>query len=243
MTTERTGANVEDFRIGDEVFGVCDVGQEGTYCEKIAMKASLCARKPANVSHTDICALALIGLTCVTALEETLKLQKGESILIQGGAGGCGGVAIGLAKHLGAARVITTTSTKNIPYVQSLGADVVIDYTKQDFKIEVSDCDAVFDTVGGEVASGCFQVLKPGGRAAFIASGKTSPEPPSSAYISLRPNVTRDRQHLERIVDLLVAKAISVPCTRLFSLEEAVEAHKISESRHFQGKLVFQVLG
>jgi NADPH:quinone reductase-like Zn-dependent oxidoreductase len=238
-TVSEVGPDVADFEVGDEVFGVCDVGLEGTYCEKIAMKASLCARKPSSVSHTSICALALIGLTTVVALD-TLKLQKGERILIQGGAGGCGGVAIQLAKHLGA-HVITTTSTKNIPYVQGLGADEIIDYTKQDFRTAVSDCDAVFDTVGGDVALGAFQVLKKGGRAAFIASGKTAPESPSSDYTSLRPNVLRDRQRLERIVHLLDAKAITVPCTRLFPLEQAVEAHKISESRHFQGKLVFQV--
>jgi NADPH:quinone reductase-like Zn-dependent oxidoreductase len=234
------GENVTDFQVGEEVFGVCNVGQEGTYCEQIAMKADLCAKKPSDISHVDICALALISITAVVALEETLKLQTGERLLIQGGAGGVGGVAIQLAKYLGV-HVLTTTSTKNVEYVKGLGVDEIIDYTQEDFRTAVSNCDAVFDTVGGDTALGCFDVLKIGGRAAFIASGKTAPEPPSSDYTSLRPNVTRDRKHLERILELLQAKAITVPCIQTFSLEQAVEAHRLSESRHFRGKLVFQV--
>lgn len=234
------GENVTDFQVGEEVFGVCNVGQEGTYCEQIAMKADLCAKKPSDISHVDICALALISITAVVALEETLKLQTGERLLIQGGAGGVGGVAIQLAKYLGA-HVLTTTSTKNVEYVKGLGVDEIIDYTQEDFRTAVSNCDAVFDTVGGDTALGCFDVLKSGGRAAFIASGKTAPEPPSSDFASLRPNVTRDRKYLERIVELLQAKAISVPCIQIFSLEQAAEAHRLSESRHFRGKLVFQV--
>jgi len=99
----------------------------------------------------------------------------------------------------------------------------------------------VFDTVGGDVALRSFHVLKPGGRAAFIASGKVAPSSPSNDYESIRPNVLRDRSHLERIVELLNAKAISVPNIQLFSLEQAVEANRISESRHFKGKLVFQI--
>mmetsp|Transcript_10067 Transcript_10067/g.11496 ORF Transcript_10067/g.11496 Transcript_10067/m.11496 type:complete len:312 (+) Transcript_10067:149-1084(+) len=234
------GPNVTEFQVGDDVFGVCDVGQEGTYCEKIAMKASLCAQKPADVSHANICSLALIGLTSIFSIEDSLNLKSGERILIQGGAGGCGGFAIQLAKYLGA-HVITTTSTKNISYVQGLGADEVIDYTKQNFQEAVKECDAVFDTVGGDVALRSFHVLKPGGRAAFIASGKVAPSSPSNDYESIRPNVLRDRSHLERIVELLNAKAISVPNIQLFSLEQAVEANRISESRHFKGKLVFQI--
>lgn len=236
------GPDVNDFQVGDEVFGVCDVGQEGTYCEKIAMKASLCARKPKDVSHTTICALALAGLTAIVSIEETLKVQKGERILIQGGAGGVGSFAIQLAKHLGA-YVITTSSTKNLSHVKDLGADEVIDYTQQDFREVVQDCDSVLETVGGEVAIRSFDVLKKGGRAAFIASGATAPASPSSDYTSLRPSVLRTRSHLERILQLLEAKAISPPFVTFFTLEEAIEAHKISESRHLKGKLVFQIRG
>ncbi|MFZ0607392.1 MAG: alcohol dehydrogenase catalytic domain-containing protein, partial [Xanthobacteraceae bacterium] len=110
-----------DLNIGDAVFGVLDVGREGTYCEKLAIKASLIAKKPDGLSHVNAAALALTGLTAVNAIEDTLKLKRGETVLIQGGAGGVAGFAIQVAKHLGA-RVITTTSAANRDYVKALGA-------------------------------------------------------------------------------------------------------------------------
>src|SRR6201991_2953886 len=126
------GDGVNDLRVGDEVFGVCDVGQEGAYAEKIAIKAAIVARKSDRLSHVDAAALALAGLTAICAVEDTLKLKKGETILIQGGAGGVAAFAIQLAKHLGA-RVITTASAVNHDYVRSLGADEIVDYNKVDF--------------------------------------------------------------------------------------------------------------
>ncbi|MBT5051184.1 MAG: NADP-dependent oxidoreductase [Rhodospirillaceae bacterium] len=235
------GEGVDEFAIGDAVFGVCDVGQEGTYCEKIAMKAALVAKKPDSISHVDMAALALIGLTAVISIEDTLKLKAGEKILIQGGAGGVAGFAIQLAKHIGA-RVITTTSAANMAYVQGLGADEIIDYTVQDFTEVVSECDAVFDTVGGDVAQRDFAVLKPGGRAAFIASGGTAPVPPRDDVESLRPAVGRDRPHLERIVELVEAGAVTAPDITQYPLSEAVAAQRVSESRHLRGKLLFTML-
>ena len=104
-------------------------------------------------------------------------LKPGETILIQGGAGGVASFAIQLAKSIGA-RVITTTSAANRDYVQALGPDEIIDYNAVDFTKVASACDAIFDTVGGDVAQRSFAVLKPGGRAAFIASGTQAPKPP-----------------------------------------------------------------
>src|SRR5438270_489063 len=101
-------------------------------------------------------------------IEETLQLKRGETILIQGGAGGVAGFAIALAKHIGA-RVITTASAANHDYVRKLGADEVIDYRSQDFSKAVKNVDAVFDTVGGDVTTRSFAVLKSGGRLASIA--------------------------------------------------------------------------
>ena len=159
------GSGVEDLKSGDEVFGVCDVGHEGAYAERIAIKAAIVAAKPAGLSHVNAAALARTGLTAITAVEDTLRLQPGETILIQGGAGGVAGIAIQLAKQIGAT-VITTTSAANIDYVRSLGADEVIDYTTRDFVQAVSNCDAVLDTVGGDVSQRSFAVLRSGGRAA-----------------------------------------------------------------------------
>jgi NADPH:quinone reductase-like Zn-dependent oxidoreductase len=229
-----------DLKIGDAVFGVLDIGREGTYAEKLTVKAAIVGSKPASLSHVEAAAVALTGLTAVNAIADTLRLQRGETILIQGGAGGVAGFAIQFAKHLGA-RVITTTSAANRDYVLGLGADRVIDYNAQDFTTVVSGCDAVFDTVGGEVAQKSFAVLKPGGRAAFIASGVEAPKPTRGDVVSLRPPVERSRQAMERIAGLMETGAVRPPAIRLYSLSQAVEAHRLSESRHFRGKLVFKV--
>src|SRR5438309_9267841 len=178
--------------------------------------------------------MALTSLTAIASVEDTLKLQRGETVLIQGGAGGVAGFAIQLAKHIGA-RVITTTSAANRDYVRGLGPDEVIDYNAQDFTKVVSGCDAVFDTVGGDVAQRSFTVLKPGGRAAFIASGAQAPKPDRSDVVALRPSVGRDRPHLERIVALVTAGAVHPPEVTRYRLSEAMAAHRVSESRHFRG--------
>jgi len=232
--------NGVDLKVGDEVFGVLAAGREGTYCEKIAIQAAIIARKPSALSHVNAAALALTGLTAINALDDTLKLKRGETILIQGGAGGVAGFAIQFAKHIGA-RVITTTSAANRDYVRGLGADETIDYSAQDFTRAVAGCDAVFDTVGGDVAQKSFVVLKPGGRAAFIASGAEAPKPSRSDVTALRPPVGRSRAAMERIAQLFTAGAVRPPETKLYRLSQAADAHHLSQSRHFRGKLVFQV--
>jgi NADPH:quinone reductase-like Zn-dependent oxidoreductase len=234
------GAGVENMRIGDEVFGVLEAGREGAYAEKIAVGASIVAKKPSAMSHVDAAALALTGLTALCAVEDTLKLKSGETILIQGGAGGVASFAIQLAKHLGA-RVITTASAANLTYLHEIGADDVIDYNTTDFSKVVSNCDAVFDTVGGEVAARSFAVLKSGGRAAFIASGAQPPKSDRSDVTALRPAVGRDRPHLDRIADLYQAGVVRAPPVTLYDLSEAAKALVVSEARHFKGKLVFKV--
>lgn len=239
-TVAALGAGVEDLRVGDPVFGVLEAGREGAYAEKLAITAAIVAKKPDALSHIDAAALALTGLTALISVETTLKLARGETILIQGGAGGVASIAIQIAKHIGA-RVITTTSAANIDYVRSLGADQVIDYKAQDFTQVISGCDAAFDTVGGDVAQKCFAVLRPGGRAAFIASGMQAPKPDRTDVTSLRPAVGRARAPLERIAALVAAGAVRPPEIKLYRLSQAAEAHRLSEGRHFRGKLVFQV--
>lgn len=239
-TVSALGSGVEDLKMGDAVFGVLDIGREGTYTEKLAIKAAIVAKKPPTLSHIEAAAVALTGLTAVNSVADTLKLQRGETILIQGGAGGVAGFAIQFAKHLGA-RVITTTSAANRDYVLGLGADEVIDYNAQDFTKIVSGCDVVFDTVGGEVAQKSFEILKPGGRAAFIASGVEAPKPTRTDVVALRPPVERSRQAMERIANLVQTGAVRPPVVKIYQLSQAVDAHRLSESRHFRGKLVFQV--
>ena len=239
-TVAALGAGVNDLKVGDAVFGVLEPGREGAYAEKLAITAAIIAKKPDGLSHVDAAAMALTGLTALISIETTLKLQRGETILIQGGAGGVASVAIQLAKQIGA-RVITTTSAANMDYVRNLGADEVIDYNAQDFTRVISGCDAVFDTVGGDVAQKSFAVLRPGGRAAFIASGAQAPKPERGDVTSLRPAVGRARAPLERVAELVVAGAVRPPEIRLFRLSQAAEAHRVSEGRHFRGKLVLQV--
>jgi NADPH:quinone reductase-like Zn-dependent oxidoreductase len=196
------GPGVTDLRVGDPVFGVCDQGVEGAYAEKIAIKAAIIAKKPRRLGHAEAAAMALTSLTALWALEDTAKLKAGETVLIQGGAGGVAGFAIQLAKHLGAT-VITTASARNHDYVRRLGADRVIDYNQEDFAQVVADCDVVFDTVGGDVQTRSYEVLKPGGRLVWIAPAPAGFQPTRKDVQVLRPAVARDRAHLERMLALL----------------------------------------
>lgn len=234
------GAGVRDLAIGDAVFGVTDQGQEGAYAEKIAIKAAIVAKKPARLSHAEATAMALTSLTALWALEDTAHLKTGETILIQGGAGGVAGFAIQLAKHIGA-KIITTASAQNHAYVKKLGADRAIDYNTEDFSRTVSNCDVVFDTVGGNVRSGCYKVLKPGGRLVWIAPAPEGFQPPRKDVETLRPAVSRDRAHLERMIGLLELGAVSPPSIVHYKLADAADAHRVSEARHLQGKLVFDI--
>lgn len=237
------GAGVADLAVGDAVFGVLDQGIEGTYAEKVAIKAALVAKKPASLSHAEAAALGLISLTALTGIEDTAHLKAGQTILIQGAAGGVAGFAVQLAKHLGAT-VIATASANNHAYVRSLGADRVIDYNKEDFTAIGPICDVVYDTVGGaDVRARSYQVLKPGGKLVWIAPAPDGFQPPRDDVETLKPDVKRDRAHLERMLALLAAGAVRPPAIHRYKLTDAAEAHKVSEARHLQGKLVFDVRG
>ena len=234
------GEGARDFRIGDAVFGVCEVPRESAYAERIAVRQDILALKPERLTHVQCAAVALAGLTALISIEDTIKLKSGETILIQGGAGGVAGFAIPVAKHLGA-RVITTASAANHDYVRSLGADQIIDYRTQDFTKLVSGCDAVFDTVGGDITTRSFAVLRPGGRLASVAAGASAPISPRPDVTSLRPKVTRDRPHLERVAALVAQGVVPFPAIVEYPLADVAAAHRVSEARHLRGKLVLRV--
>ena len=234
------GGGVTEFKPGDAVFAVTDQGIEGTYAEKIAITAAIVAKKPPSLSYAEAAALGLVSLTALTAIEDTAHLKKGETILIQGGAGGVAGFAVQLAKHIGAT-VITTASAGNHDYVRKLGADRVIDYNKEDFTSIGPICDVVFDTVGGNVRAGCYKVLKPGGRLVWIAPAPEGYQPERTDVQTLRPDVKRDRAHLERMLALFASGAIKPPEIRHYKLADAAKAHEVSEGRHLRGKLVLDV--
>lgn len=238
-TVAAVGSNVDTFVRGDAVFGVCAPGHEGAYAEKLAIDAGIVALKPDTVSFVEAAAVALTGLTALVSIEQTLELRSGEAILIRGGAGGVGSMAVQLAKLAGA-HVIATASRGNLDYLRELGADEVIDYRTQDLSQFAGRCDAALDAVGGDGTMETFSALRAGGRAAFIASVE-APAAPRSDLASVRPAVMRDRKHLERIAALLTSRAIHCPRISLYPLADAASAHVLSESKHLTGKLVLTV--
>ena len=130
---------------------------------------------------------------------------------------------------------------QRLDYVRTLGADRVVDYNAEDFTKIVSDCDVVFDTVGGDVQARSYSVLKPGGRLVWVAPAADGFRQPRSDATVLRSAVSRDRAPLDQIVALLDAGAVSPPPITRDDLANAAEAHRVSEGRHLRGKLVLAV--
>lgn len=167
-TVIRTGANVQQFKPGDEVYARPRDGRVGTFAESIAVNAADLALKPAHLSMEEAASIPLVGLTAWQALVELGKVQPGQKVFIQAGSGGVGTFAIQLAKHLGAT-VATTTSAANAELVRSLGADVVIDYKTQDFEQLLSGYDLVLNSQDAKTLAKSLNVLKPGGKLISIS--------------------------------------------------------------------------
>lgn len=164
----QVGANVTDFKVGDAVFGRPNKQHIGTFAEYLAVDQADVALKPTGLSFEEAAAVPLVGLTAYQGLTELMQIQPGEKVLIQAGAGGVGTMAIQLAKYLGA-YVATTTSAKNKLFVESLGADNVLDYHQVRFEDELQNYDYVFDTLGGDQLVKAFQIVKPGGKIISVA--------------------------------------------------------------------------
>lgn len=169
------GAKVRGFTVGDEVYGLPDKDRIGTFAERIAVAEGDLALAWLSVSVEEAASLPLVALTAWQALVERGNLQPGQRVLIHGGAGGVGTIAIQLAKHLGAT-VATTVSTGNVDFVRELGADFVIDYRSQDFEQLLDGYDLVLDSLGGKNLEKSLRVLRPGGMAIGIAG------PPDSRF-------------------------------------------------------------
>ena len=161
------GAKVTGFKVGDEVMTKPDILSDGTLTQFIKVKASEVAHKPKNLTWSDAASLPLVALTAWQALVVHGKVKAGQSVLIHGGSGGVGSIAVQLAKHLGA-KVSVTASAANAEYVKSLGADLVIDYRSEDFTKLVAGYDFVLDSQGGENLFKSISVLKNGGLAVGI---------------------------------------------------------------------------
>jgi len=164
----QVGSAVRKFKPGDEVYARTDDDRIGAFAERIAVKESNLAIKPNDLSMEEAASIPLVGLTAWQALVEKANLKKGQKVLIHAGSGGVGTFAIQLAKHLGAT-VATTTSSANVDWVKRLGADIVIDYRKDDFEKILSDYDVVLNSLGTETLEKSLRVLKPGGKLISIS--------------------------------------------------------------------------
>src|SRR5580765_3409156 len=171
----RTGSRVRRFKPGDEVYARPVKNRIGTFAEFIAVSEEDLAIKPKNLTMEEAASIPLVGLTAWQALIEMAQLKKGQKVLIHAGSGGVGTFAIQLAKHVGAT-VATTTSTANIDLVKRLGADIVIDYTKDDFADVLRDYDVVLHSLDKVTLQKSLRVLKPGGQLISISG------PPDAAF-------------------------------------------------------------
>jgi alcohol dehydrogenase len=240
---EKVGAGVSGFNVRDEVYGQASVmsGGSGAFAEMALANADSVAHKPKSLSHQEAAGLPLVGVSAWQALVETIGLTKGQKILIHGGAGGIGSIAIQLAKHLGS-YVATTVSTNDKQFAKELGADEIIDYKTQTFEdLLPHDFDAVFDTVGGETYTRSFKVLKKGG---MIVSMLEQPNQQLMEQFGVKAvfqftQVNRDRlTKLEQWVD---QNNIRVNVDKTFPLEEAGKALDYQKDVHPRGKVVLAI--
>ena len=169
------GANVRRFKVGDEVYAHPDNDRIGTFAERIAIGEADLALKPLSLDMAHAASLPLVALTAWQVLVERAQVKPGHKVLIHAGSGGVGTIAIQLAKHLGAS-VATTTSTGNVDLVRNLGADVIVDYRKDDFTKVLSGYDVVLNSLGPDVLEKSLSVLKPGGKLISISG------PPDPAF-------------------------------------------------------------
>lgn len=252
---EETGAQVSEFTIGDEVYYTPKIfGGPGSYAEQHVADVELVARKPHNVSHLEAASLTLVGGTVWEALVTRAQLAVHETVLIHGGAGGVGTIAIQLAKAMGA-RVITTARRSNHDFVRSLGADEVIDHTSDDYVSAVAELtggqgvNVVFDTIGGDTLTRSPLALADAGRVVSIvdtaqpqnvieAWGKNA----AYHFVFTRQN----RGKLDTLTSLIERRLIKPVIGAVLPLARVGEAHDILEggsARGLQGKVAIDVVG
>ena len=263
-TVVRVGSKGRQFKPGDEIYARPRDGRVGTFAEFIAMNEADVASKPKNLSMEEAASIPLVGLTAWQVLVEKANLQKGQKVLIHAGSGGVGTFAIQLAKHLGAT-VATTTSTANIDLVKSLGADIVIDYKKDDFEKVLSGYDVVLNSLGADTLEKSLTVLKPGGKLISISG------PPDVAFakeiganwflqqvmrllsFGIRKKAKRRRisysfvfmraqgEQLSKITSLIESGIVRPVMDRVFPFKETKEALAYIETGRAKGKVVVKV--
>lgn len=260
----QVGSQVRQFKIGDEVYARAPDHRIGTFAEFIAVNENDVALKPGNITMEEAASIPLVGLTAWQALVEKAKLKKGQKIFIQAGSGGVGTFAIQLAKLMGAT-VATTTSSANAALVKNLGADVVIDYRKDDFEKVLRDCDVVLHSQNTAALEKSLRVLRPGGTLVSISG----PPDPTFANVIDAPwfvrlivrllsagvrkkAARRDLRYsflfmrangpqLQEIARLVEAGTIRPVMDRVFPFESTNEALAYVEADHAKGKVVVKI--
>jgi NADPH:quinone reductase-like Zn-dependent oxidoreductase len=238
------GEGVTHFAIGDAVYGMPRFpGEAKAYSEYTAVPVSDLAFKPKRLTYQEAAAVPMAALTAWQALFDTAQLQAEQTVFIPGGAGGVGHLAIQLAKWRGA-QVITTTSTRKVAFVQELGADVIIDYTRASVADVVQQIDVMLDMMDEDVLRQAFRWMKRGGRVVSLL--RTHKEPGEQlaakagvhfAFILVHPS----GEQLAEIAKLCDAGQLKVHLEKVFPLQDVAQAHKLSEGRHVRGKLVLTV--
>lgn len=238
-TIAKVGKNVGNFKVNDAVFAYCrkPTMQWGTFAEYVTVDETCVAHAPSSISLKEAAAVPLVGLTAWQSLASA-NLQKGQTILIHAGAGGVGSLAIQFAKIIGAF-VITTCSQKNESYVKNLGADLIIDYTKDDFVVVIQKAfpegiDAVFDTMGGETAQRSLKLLRPKGHFVSILEHFESTKAFSASYVFVQPN----GRELTQIATLIDQGKVQPPAIEVMPLKDAEAGLQKIQTGHVRGKIV-----
>lgn len=234
-----TGTGVTGFGIGDEIYGMNDWFDQGALAEYCVTEAQWIAPKPRRLSHAEAASVPIGALTAWQGLFSRAKLQPGERVLVQGGAGAVGVFAVQLARFRGA-RVAATVSAGNLEFVKSLGAIQAIDHTAGPFEAEARDIDVVFDTVGGDTLRRSWDVLRPGGRLVTIAAEEEASrdERSRAAFFIVEP----DRLQLVEIARLLDAGDLRPVVDSVVPLSQAGLVYAGKLARNGRGKVTVAVV-
>jgi NADPH:quinone reductase-like Zn-dependent oxidoreductase len=238
---EQVGKNVTKYKTGDAVFAFMSIRASGAYAEYAIVPAADACPKPAQLTHVEAAAIPLAAMTAWQALVDTAKLEKGQTVLIHGAAGGVGHFAVQIAKTRGA-KVIATGSTKSQSFLKELGADVAIDYSTSKFEDIAKDVDVVLDTIGGETQERSLAVLKKGG---MLVSIVQPPDQAKAKELGIRAAIFLahpDGAELAEIAKLVDAGSLKPTVSKTFPLSEAAKAHEQIETKHTKGKLVLEVV-
>ena len=238
------GDGVEGFEVGDKVYGQAGVaaGNSGAFAEFALTAATQIAKMPVSVDFNNAAAAVLTGLSALEAIDEHIKLQSGQKILVHVGAGGIGSVAIQIAKNIGA-YVATTATGNGMDFVKSLGADEVIDYKTQKFEELLSDYDAVIDIVGGDTYDKSFVVLKKGGVILSLIAQPNVELMNKYGVTAIYQQTKTTTAVLDKLAKLIDDGVVTVNVEKVFPLEQIQQAFEVLESGQVRGKVVVSIMG